>query len=96
MPIKTAVEVEDLNKKYEKKLRVYYRLIPDPFKISHGQLEEDEGMGFWPTLLYPDILDYVMFYPTQLGSTHLSDYKIRKLIAVINLVPSGNIFPQII
>ena len=36
MPIKTAVEVEDLNKKYEKKLRVYYRLIPDPFKISHG------------------------------------------------------------
>ena len=53
-------------------------------------------MGFWPTLLYPDILDYIMFYPAQLGSTHLSDYKIRKLIAVINLVPSGNIFPQII
>ena len=29
-------------------------------------------------LLYPDIFNYLMFYPTQLGSTHLSDYKNAK------------------
>ena len=26
-------------------------------------------------LLYPDIFNYLMFYPTQLDSTDLSDYK---------------------
>ena len=37
MPVKTVVEVEeDLKKKYEKKLGVDDRLIPDPFKIPHG------------------------------------------------------------
>ena len=72
MPVKTAAEVkEDLNKEYEKKLRVYDRLIPDPFKVPHGWLEEDEEIGFWSMLLYPDIFNYLMFYPTQLGSTHL-------------------------
>ena len=87
IPMKTAVEVEeDLKKEYGKKLRVDDRLIPDPFKIPHGWLEEDEGMAFWPILLYRDIFNYLMFYPTQLGSTNLSDYKTRKLIAIINLV----------
>ena len=61
MSVKTAVEVEeDLKKGYEKKLRVDGRLIPDPFKILHGWLEEDEGMAFWPMLLYPDIFNYLM------------------------------------
>ena len=76
MPVKTAVEVEeDLKKEYEKKLRVDYRLIPDPFKNPHGWLQEDEGMTFWPVLLYPDVFNYLMFYPTRLGSTDFSDYK---------------------
>ena len=79
MPVKTAVEVEeDLKKEYEKKLRVDDRLIPDPFKIPHGWLEEDEGMAFWSMLLYPDIFNYLTFYPTQLGSTDLRDYKNSK------------------
>ena len=74
--MKSAVEVEeDSKKEYEKKLGVDDRLIPDPFKIPHGWLEEDEGMAFWTMLLYPDIFNYLMFYPTQLGSTDLSDYK---------------------
>ena len=64
MPVKTDVDVEEnLKKKYEKKLRVDDRLIPDPFKIQYGWLEEDEGMAFWPMLLYPDIFNYLMFYP---------------------------------
>ena len=79
MPIKTTVEVEeDLKKEFEKKLRVDDGLIPDPFKIPYGWLEEDKRMAFWPMLLYPDIFIYLKFYPTQLGSTDLSDYKNSK------------------
>ena len=77
--VKTAVEVEeDLEKEYEIKLRVDNRLIPDPFKIPHGWLGEDEGMAFWPMLLYPHIFKYLMFYPTQPGNTDLGDYKNSK------------------
>ena len=32
-----------------------------------------EGMAFWQMLLYPDIFNYLMFYPTQLGTTDLND-----------------------
>ena len=74
--VKTAVEVvEDLKKEYEKKLRVDDSCIPDPFKIQNGWLEEDGGIAFWPMLSYSDIFNYLMFFPTQLGSTDLSDYK---------------------
>ena len=37
-------------------------------------------------LFYPYIFNYLMFYPTQLGSNDLSDYKTLKLIAIINMV----------
>ena len=85
MPVKTAVEVEeDLKKEYERKLRVDDRLIPVPFKIPHGWLEEDEGMAFWPMLLYPDIFNCLMFYPTQFSSTDLSDYKNSKAYSYYN------------
>ena len=62
MPMETAVEVEeDIKKEYEKELRVDDILIPDLFKIPHWWLEEDEGVAFWPMLLYPDIFNYLMF-----------------------------------
>ena len=74
MPVKTAVEIEeDLKKEYEKKLKADDRLIPDPFQIPHGWLEEDEGITFWPMLSHPDIFNYLMF-----GSTDLSDNKNSK------------------
>ena len=80
MPVNTSVEVEeDLKKEYEKKLWVDDRLIPVPFKIPHGWLEEVERMAFWPMLLYPNIFNYLMFYPTKLGSTVLSGYKNSKV-----------------
>ena len=56
-PIKTAVEVEaDLKTEYLAKLKIDGRNIPDPFKIPHGWMNEDEGMKFSPMLLYPEIL----------------------------------------
>ena len=55
-PVKTAVEIEaDLKAEYEKKLKLDDKNIPDPFKIPHGWMNEDEGMKFWPMILYPDI-----------------------------------------
>ena len=38
-------------------------------------MEEDEEMAFWPMLSYPDILNFLMFYPSDLGSKELSDCK---------------------
>ena len=35
-------------------------------------------MTFWQMLLYPDISNFLMFYPSELGSKDLSDYKNSK------------------
>ena len=48
---KTAVEIKsDLITEYKNKLKINYFPIPDPFKIPHGWIEEDEGIAFWPIL----------------------------------------------
>ena len=36
MSVKTAEVEEDLKTEYEKKLKIDYRLIPDPLKIPDG------------------------------------------------------------
>lgn len=78
-PVKTAVEVEiDLKTEYKEKLKIDKRQLPDPFKIPHGWMDEKEGMSFWPMLLYPNIFSYLMFYPSELGSKDLCDYKNSK------------------
>ena len=46
-PVKAAVELEsDLITDYKNKFKVHYFPIPEPFKKSHGWMEEDEGMTF--------------------------------------------------
>ena len=40
---------------------LFQTIILDYYKIPHGWLEEDEGIVFWPMLLYPDIFNYLMF-----------------------------------
>ena len=61
-PIKIAVAVEaDLKTELLAKLKIDDRNIPDPFKITHGWMNEDEDMKFWPMLLYPDIVNYSLF-----------------------------------
>ena len=56
--IKNAVEVEaDLKIDYLAKLKIDNRNIPYPFKIPHGWMYGDEGMQFWPMILYPYIFD---------------------------------------
>ena len=41
-------------------------------------MNEDEGMKFWPMLLYPDIFNYLMFFALELGSKDLIDNKNSK------------------
>ena len=46
-PVKAAVEIEShFITDYKKKLKIDDFPIPDPFKIPHGWMEEDEGMAF--------------------------------------------------
>ena len=40
---------------------------------------EDERMAFWPMLSYPDICNFLIFYPSELGSKDLSDYNNSKV-----------------
>ena len=78
-PIKTTVEVDgDLALCYRNKLNVDGKNIPYPIKIMHGCKDEYEGVIFWPMVTFPDIFTYLMFFPTELGSTDLSDYKLCK------------------
>ena len=64
--VKTAVEIEsDVTTDYKNKLKIDDFPIPDPFKIPHGQMEEDGGMEFWPMLSYPDIFNFLMLYRSE-------------------------------
>ena len=55
------MEVEaDLKTEYLPKLKINDRNIPDPFKIPRGWMNENEGVKFWPMLLYPFLLFYCL------------------------------------
>ena len=38
-------------------------------------MEKGELMVVWPMLSYPDIFNFLILYPSELGSKDLSDYK---------------------
>ena len=57
-PVKTAVEVEAV------KLVLDERKMTDPIKITHGWQNEEEGMVFWPIILYPGIFSHLVFSPS--------------------------------
>ena len=78
-PVKTAVEKEsDLNTYYKDKLETDDFPMPGPLKIPHGWREEDEGMAFWLILSQPDIFNFLMFYPSELGRKDFGDYRNSK------------------
>ena len=72
---KTAKEVEsDLRNEYQAKLLLDSQVIPDPNHLVSGWLSEDDGIYFWPLILYADIFNFLTFNPSELGSTDLNDY----------------------
>ena len=78
-PVKSAVEIEkEIRTEYDSKLKVDDIIIPDPYTLTEGWVDEKYGMKFWPMVLYPDIFNYLMFFPSELGSKDLNDYKNSK------------------
>ena len=79
LPVKTAEEVEtEIRKEVEGKLVVDGKQIPNPLLLENGWLSEEEGIVNWPMVLYPDVCNYLMFNPSELASSDLSDYKTCK------------------
>ena len=83
---KIAVEIKpDLITENKNKLKIDDFSKLDPFKIPYGWIEEDEGITFWQMLSHPDIFNFSMFYPQELGSKVLSDYKNSKTYSYYKL-----------
>ena len=75
-PVKTAEEVErEIQAEYANKLQLVDEHLPDPFLVTDNWLSEEDGLIYWPMVLYPDIFNYLSFNPSELGSKDLSDYK---------------------
>ena len=82
---KTAEEVEsDLCNEYQAKLLLDSQVIPDPNHLISGWLSEDDGIYFWPLILYADIFNFLTFNPSELGSTDLNDCKNSKAYSYFN------------
>ena len=78
-PVKKVVETEsDLITDYKNNLKIDDFPVLDSFKILYGWMEEDKGITFWPMSSYPDTFNFLMFYPSELGSKDHSDYKNSK------------------
>ena len=74
--IKTAEEVEEaLSQEYTRKLCIGDRSIPDPFKLTTGWQDEDDGIVFWPMVPTFYIIHFLM---TDSEVEDLSDYKASK------------------
>ncbi|XP_065684344.1 uncharacterized protein LOC136096713 [Hydra vulgaris] len=77
-PVLTATEVvEKLKDEYQKK-------TCDPFILLDGWLSEEDSIKQWPMVLYPDIFNYLMFNPSELGSNDFNDYKNSKALSFYN------------
>ena len=76
----TAQHVEEqLKIEFKERLKIDGITLPDPYLLLEGWLSEEEGgLTSWPMVLYPDIFNYLAFYPSELGSKDLSDYKQSK------------------
>ena len=58
----TAEEVEkEIQNEYENKLLVDDFLIPNPYDVKEGWMDEENGITQWPMLMYPDIFTYLSF-----------------------------------
>ena len=90
---KTAEEVEsDLRNEYQAKLLLDSQVIPDPNHLVSGWLSEDDGIYFWPLILYADVFNFLTFNPSELGSTDLNDYKNSKAYSYFNRGWLGPVF----
>ena len=81
---KTAEEVEsDLRNDYQANLLLDSQVIPDPNHLVSGWLSEDDGIYFWPCILYADIFNFLTFNPSELMAVQiLMITRIQRHIAI--------------
>lgn len=66
--VKTAEEVEiELKQEYENKLKLKELQLRDPFKLTTGWKNEEEGMSWWPIVPNFYIIQFLMIDSFRLG-----------------------------
>lgn len=61
---------------YKQKLLVGGVVLPDPFAMKTGWVNEKEGMPLWPNLYLTDIVQYLnMNTPRELVHKLMNEYK---------------------
>jgi len=77
--VKTAEEVErEIATEYEAKLKAGCKTLPDPFGITSGWVNEEDGTVFWPVTLYPDIYNFLANHPNELTRNDIANCKQSK------------------
>ena len=64
---------------YQHKLKLDDITITDPYLITNVWFNENDGMKLWPMIFIPRHIlityNYIMFFPSELGTKDLNDYK---------------------
>ena len=77
--VKSAEEVkQEIVAEYKDKLVIDCEKLPNPFHLEDGWINEEDGVSLWPTTLYPDIFNFLLFHLSELKNDDLSDYKTSK------------------
>ena len=61
---------------YKEKLRINDTVLPDPYNLEEGWMNEGTGKQFWPSLYFSDISDLLqMTTPSELYHRVCNEYK---------------------
>ena len=84
--VKTAEEVEkEVASDCQQKLNMEEeRIIPDPFRLDSGWLNEEDGIKYWPVTLYPDIFAFCSFTPVNWQTKTAVTTKLQRAIFIIH------------
>ena len=85
--VQNAVEKEQqVTSEYASKLSLEDEVIPDPLSLSDNWLPEEEGITKWPMISYPNIFNYLMFQPAELGGRNWMHTRLQKPIIILKMV----------
>jgi len=61
---------------YKNKMRIDEYILPDPFTLEDGWLNEEDGMQYWPNVFVQDIQDFLQIKtPKEMFIRLKKDYK---------------------
>ena len=74
--VRSAEELErEIAVVYRTKLLIEGENLPDPFQVQDRWIKEEDGVGLWPTTLYPDIFNFLLFIQVTLKMKILATTK---------------------